>query len=398
MTVLVALENRFYRGADGNIYSNNIFDYSVWKKYLTVFDRVVIFARLGRGDSLFNGRSPANGPGVEFLELPMYVGVAQFLQNYRALKLLAKKATASADAFVIRSPGLVGSVLWRELAKKGIPYGVEVVGNSRDSIESSVGNPLVRWCLKAFVGVTKVQEKQCAGSIAAAYVTKSHLQSLFPPGGWSTHYSSIDLQEEHFSTVVELESKMGSVKDAFSARRPFRICHVGTMDARYKAQDHLMQAVAVCRELGMELEVRLIGDGRYRSYFESFAQDLGLSDHVKFLGKLGPGDPVRREMVFADLFVLPSLTEGLPRVVLESMALGTPCIGSNVGGVPEVIKDELRFSPGDIEEISKVLQSILSDHSTYRDTAFQCIEIAKDYSFEILMARRQAFFQRLGNE
>lgn len=93
----------------------------------------------------------------------------------------------------------------------------------------------------------------------------------------------------------------------------------------------------------MELELRFIGDGGYRSTLTKMASDQGIADRVKFLGWLAAGPAVRAELDRADLFVLPSRTEGLPRALVEAMARGLPCIGSTAGGIPELLRRSTWF-------------------------------------------------------
>ncbi|HPB93928.1 MAG TPA: hypothetical protein PLR31_10310, partial [Anaerohalosphaeraceae bacterium] len=68
---MIATEDRFYEGPSGRIYSNTIFDYRFWRRYLQVFDEVVIFARVGKIDKEPT-KPAADGAGVSFYRLPMY--------------------------------------------------------------------------------------------------------------------------------------------------------------------------------------------------------------------------------------------------------------------------------------------------------------------------------------
>ena len=85
---------------------------------------------------------------------------------------------------------------------------------------------------------------------------------------------------------------------------------------------------------GLDLELTVVGDGRYQAELEARAAQLGLGQRVRFLGRLPAGEAVRAEMKRADVFILPSRQEGLPRAMVEAMALGLPCLGSTVGASP----------------------------------------------------------------
>ena len=122
---------------------------------------------------------------------------------------------------------------------------------------------------------------------------------------------------------------------------------MGTLEQLYKAPDVLLDAVGQCFRQGLDLELVWIGGGQYQQQLEARAKELGLSPRVRFLGQLPAGDAVRGELDRADLFVLPSRQEGLPRAMLEAMARGLPCIGSTVGGIPELLPAEDLVPPGD---------------------------------------------------
>jgi len=123
----------------------------------------------------------------------------------------------------------------------------------------------------------------------------------------------------------------------------FRIASVSRLHAS-KGQDILLQAVAkVARTLAgisseSRLAVTIIGDGPERGSLESLTKELRISDFVHFTGSLGE-ESVIEKLVDSDLFVLASHSEPLGVAYMESMALELPTIGTNAGGVPEIIED-----------------------------------------------------------
>lgn len=100
-----------------------------------------------------------------------------------------------------------------------------------------------------------------------------------------------------------------------------------------KGYDLLLTALAELVPTLPGLRLRIVGDGPLRNQLADQAARLGLSRHVEFLGARGV-DEVRSELSRADLFVISSRDEGLPRTLLEATAAGVPVVATRVGGIP----------------------------------------------------------------
>lgn len=102
-----------------------------------------------------------------------------------------------------------------------------------------------------------------------------------------------------------------------------------------KGHEYLIRAYAQMGEARASTLLAIAGDGPLRTHLERLATELGCAERIKFLGH-------RRDVPAllnaADLFVMPSLSEGLPLAILEAMAARLPIVASGVGGIPEVIK------------------------------------------------------------
>jgi len=167
------------------------------------------------------------------------------------------------------------------------------------------------------------------------------------------------------------------------------------MDALYKGFDLLIRTVALCRRKHLSVDLTIIGDGRHRPEFERLAMNLGVAEHVQFRGALPAGQAVRDELDRADLFVLASKTEGIPRVLIEAMARGLPCIASAVGGVPELLPKEDLFHAADIDALAHKVEEMLEDSARMRHAAARNLMRARDFADCQLDARRRRFFEVL---
>ncbi|MDR3626841.1 MAG: N-acetyl-alpha-D-glucosaminyl L-malate synthase BshA [Ignavibacteriaceae bacterium] len=109
----------------------------------------------------------------------------------------------------------------------------------------------------------------------------------------------------------------------------------------------------------------LVGDGPDRSECERLCRELGLCDHVKFLGKQ---DGLVEILNAADLFLIPSQSESFGLAALEAMACGVPVIASSVGGLPELVRhNETGFIAeiGDISRMAKYCIDLLSNEKKH---------------------------------
>jgi len=270
-----------------------------------------------------------------------------------------------------------------------------------DHTQGSARSGQGKWCgtedgIRRFASVrpvfrrmfTRQLKRQCANANAATYVTRAALQAFYPAGPetYSVHYSDVDLPPAAF---VE-RARSG----ALVAHVP-TIVSIGSMAQLYKGFDVLIEAVARCIGRGLTLRLVLIGDGRHRPELEAQVQRLGLSQQVTFLGQLPGGAAIREQLDQADLFVLASRTEGLPRVMIEAQARALPCLGTRIGGIPELLDDAGLVPPNDPEALATSIARVMSDGALRARHSARNLAVAHSYGEQVLQARRTGFLQEL---
>lgn len=159
-------------------------------------------------------------------------------------------------------------------------------------------------------------------------------------------------------------------KDKWEVRRLLGLSQeggvlIGTVGRLTSVKGHvvLVQAAAILLNEGHEVKLLIVGDGPLRKHLNELVVRMGIEKHVIFAGHR---DHVYDLIHAMDIFVLPSLHEGIPMVLLEALALERPVIASRVGGIPEVIEDKesgLLVTPGSVQELAQSLSTLVHDTS-----------------------------------
>ena len=131
---------------------------------------------------------------------------------------------------------------------------------------------------------------------------------------------------------------------------------------KIKGIEYLIKAFSRC-DLPRRSHLLIIGNGSERKNLENLVEKLKLKEKVKFLGQV-PNKEIPEYLAMADCFVLPSLKEGFGIVILEAQAAGIPVIGTKVGGILDLIKDQetgILVEPSNSEEIAGAIAKIYSN-------------------------------------
>ena len=154
---------------------------------------------------------------------------------------------------------------------------------------------------------------------------------------------------------------------------PFMILCVGTLH-EVKGQAYLIEACRTLQERGTDFVCHFVGDGEDRKALTTLVEQGGLSDKVRFHGRL-TRDEIARLLLDADVLVAPSVPtrdgrrEGIPVVLMEAMGSGVPVIASNISGIPELVKDQqtgLLVPPRDAVSLANALERYLTDSDLRR--------------------------------
>jgi glycosyltransferase involved in cell wall biosynthesis len=213
-------------------------------------------------------------------------------------------------------PHLLGLIAARRL---GVPILALVRGWTGATARVKIYDWLDRRLLRRMDAVMAVSEAGRLGVVRLG----------LPPERLAVVQNAVDLRGLQQETGPSVRTELG-----LSAEEPV-VVSVGRLSPE-KAHADLIEATRVMYHRGTRAHLALIGDGPERERLEQFAGAAGLGDRVHFMGQRSKVAPLLQG---ADVFALPSLTEGLPNAVLEAMAIGLPVVATSVGGVPELVLD-----------------------------------------------------------
>lgn len=194
--------------------------------------------------------------------------------------------------------------------------------------------------------------------VAVSHAVKRALEDRdrVPSGKISVIHNGIEIPE-----VMPVRLKNGELRRRFQiSQDSILVGSLGRM-APVKGFKFLLEAVAGARQQGLPLYLLLAGTGPELNELKQQAETLGIGEEVKFLGLLENPALLYQEI---EIFVLSSLQEAFPVVVLEAMSSGCPIIATKVGGVSEILRNNetaLLVHPGSVGDLTSALTNVVGD-------------------------------------
>jgi glycosyltransferase involved in cell wall biosynthesis len=177
-----------------------------------------------------------------------------------------------------------------------------------------------------------------------------------------------------------------------------------------KGVDILFEAWSKIVQKERNLRLIVIGDGPLKSKLQKMSQSLRISESVEFAGLIGD---VARYLSYADIFVLPSRTEGMSNALLEAMSYGSPCIATKVGGNSELLGEEdkeiplgeyiiarngILVNPNDVKGLSEAILYFIQNQHQREEMGRRSREfVKKNYSIDSVADRYIALYQSMLN-
>ena len=374
------LDVSFYRDSSGNVYINNKSSYfdrlSVIDGDITIAGRSVDFSNQV---NLVNIKMIANVVG--FINVPKHNKPFDFFAIANSIKKVLKKTISSFDRVFIRYQGLYSYIVCHYARKNKVPHLIELGGDPWDAFWNHgvfgkiVAIPLTLRC-----------KKDIKYSQYVHYVTEEYLQKKYPTNGKSIAASNVVLKEFDIDILNRRIDKIQNMHGKMV------LGTAAAVDVRYKGQEYVIKALSALRAKGFEcFEYQIIGKGN-SNYLKYIAKKYHVEDKVVFLGRLNR-DEVFDWLDGIDLYIQPSLQEGLPRALLEAMSRALPCIGAHTAGIPELIDQSFVYKKRQMpKRIADCILKIIKPENM-QPQSIRNYEVSKKYELETIEKSRNLFYK-----
>ncbi len=207
-------------------------------------------------------------------------------------------------------------------------------------------------------------EKFCSRIIAVSEKTRSHHLKTggLDPKKVITVYNGIDISR--FTETKEFDIK--KTKQVLHLPLDNRIIITVAVLREPKGIQYMIQALPKILEQIPDIHYLVVGDGAYGTILKDLSASLSVQDHITFAGHR---TDIPNLLACSDIFVLPTLGDALPTVLIEALAAGKPIVASNVGGVPEIIENGVNgvlVPPGDPSRLADACLQLLKNKKQAR--------------------------------
>lgn len=388
VTALVILENHFAEDEQGNVWCERVITYEFLKRYLSVFDNIIICGRFQNKFDKKKYKNLVSGPNVSFLRLPDFRGAKGIIKNYFTIRKIIKGVLDKIDCVIMRTPTHLSFITYKLFEKKRIPYAVEFVGspehmgNSDDLISKLINFYSIR-----------TAKNICKSANGVSYVTKSILQKKYPcramqhknDNYFTTNYSSIDLKDEdyYYNAITK-------------APDVFNLINVSYMDTDKKGHITMIKAAKQLVDDNYEnFRMFFIGDGIKKAEFEKMVAENNLEKNIIFLGAITDKREINNQLRNAHIYISPSYVEGLPRSIIEAMSNGLTCVASPVDGTPELLDNEYLINELDYKKYAEKIEYLMNNWNELNIQGKRNFEESQKYKSDILNRKRQEFYLNL---
>lgn len=375
MKVLIATDFRLYKVKD-KLYLNDT-TYTTVERYKKIFGNIILCTRVVYCNEANSKMKDATVVLDEYVEIEKLVDTLFGKNNTKI-----KQYVEDVDLVIARVPSIIAykvANISHFLHKPVLALAMGCAWGTywNHSIPGKLIAPYM------YLEMKRVMQQ----SNYALYVTSEFLQKRYPCR-CKINIGVSDVKIVDLNATI-LKRRIKKIENK-SCDNDILVMTIGDVASRIKGQIYTIKAIKMLKDEGIIVHYLLVGEGD-RSLLVNIANKLGVANQLVFTGRLNTNE-VNEYLDKADIYIQPSLQEGLPRAVVEAMGRGCPVIASKVGGIPELIEAKYLVEPKSSKEIYNKIKVMLEKEQML-EQARRNFEKAKEFENILLSNRRNKFFE-----
>jgi glycosyltransferase involved in cell wall biosynthesis len=337
------------------------------------FENVTVFAPVTDQPTYFSGVS-IDRPNITVAPLPFFMTHAQAYRRARQLLRTFRNHAADLDVVNARGTAPLAYLLWWLTRHRRIPFIYHFASDPFELIERS---PKYR-------GLRGLFARTAYGLEFA--IQRYIVRRNFGFASGETLCRRLRKVTANVDPVVDssLAAEDYFQRDDCCTGTPIRLLYVGYL-REGKGLNDLIDALAILRRENHDVCLDLVGDGELRATLQAQAERLGLTAHVHFRGYKQLGPEMNEMYKQADIFTLPSLSEGSPRVIIEALGHSLPVVATPVGNIPQQLDDGQRgvlVPINDPEALAQGILRIVNDADLRRECIRAGFAFAREHGMQ----------------
>lgn len=379
---LLIIDDCPFEYVDGNYYT--IYTRAIFFRHLAnLLEKVTLLSPvIEKNGAIFRNAFPFD-PGKLIIEKNIdSSGFANYYKNYfKNIKILygkINKLIDEHDILLIIAPTPIGGVITKLCSKKRRPYLMEFTGDiikGSVSINSSYG---IKKTLLMFLGhVIKLKQYRMASRASMIYVLGLELEK--------------ELKKYNNKIKVVLDSTILKsdivYRENTCDKNIVKIIRVGWI-SHVKGYEYFIMAINELKKKNViNVEVNIVGrtiDKSYEGKILKMIDDYDLNNIIKMTGHL-TFERVKELYKCSDINVISSISEGIPRTIIEGAAFGLPLVTTNVGGIPTIIIDKhngIIVEPGDYISLADSILEVIKNEKLRKNLIKNGYKLAKEHTIE----------------
>lgn len=382
-------EGPIYKDENGVYYSMTI-NNRVISRYLEYADKLYILTRVRILEEKMQTTNIITSDNVEIIEVPNCSSMKGILKNTGIARKIIAEYLRKADFVIVSLPAIIGNIAITQCEKMKKKYIVEVIACPWDALwnHGKITGKLLAPIQFIF---TRRRIKKAENVI---YVSNEFLQKRYPNKNNNIGCSDVIIQEYSEDILQKRLKKIDEI-DKVDNKYTYKLGLIGSLSIKYKGHDTAIKAISLLKDR-YNLELHFLGKGD-STYWRKLASEYGVEDLVKFDGVRPSGKPVYEWMDEMDIFLIPSLQEGLPRALVEAMSRGCPAIGVRTGGIPELLDKKFVANKKDYKQVAKLIDILLENTDEMKKQAIRNFKKAGEFQMKFLYEKRKNFYEKIIN-